>query len=160
EQQLAQWPKLERYHRRETGLRFAFVSGAAVDLIQVVERARATPAAQLQPLLDQYELEIDKSIVALEKTEKEVQDNMFKGDGNMFDMNRTETLLKPFYDVSKDMREENREYARKLSQVMDDASRARFDAEFNRRSFPRVYKEPHVIKQLDTALGFPDLDKP
>ncbi len=40
ETQLAKWPKVERYHRRESGLRFAFLSGSAIDLIQVVERSR------------------------------------------------------------------------------------------------------------------------
>jgi len=159
ESQLSKWPKVERYHRRETGMRFSFVSGAAIDLTQVVERTRATPAAQLQSVLDQYELDIDKNLVVFEKMEKEAQDDMMKGDGNMFDMTRVETMLKKFYDVAKDMRELNREYARKLSQLMDDGSKARFDAEFKRRSFPRVYKQAHVVKQLEAALAFPDLDK-
>jgi hypothetical protein len=159
EAQLANWPKVERYHRRETGLRFAFVSGAAINLIQVVDRSRATPKDQLQPVLDQYELDIDKNLLALEKLGLEAQDNMSKGDGAMFDMSRWETMLKKFYDVSKDIRDQNRDYARKLSEVMDDASKARFDAEFKRRSFPRVYKPAHVVTLMDTALGFPDLDK-
>jgi hypothetical protein len=157
--QLAKWPKLERFHRRETGLRFAFVSGAAIDLIQITERTRATPAATLEPVLDQYELDMDKSLVAFKKMEQEAQDDMLKGEGNMFDMSRVETVLKRFYDVSKDMRELNRDYARKLSQTMDDASKSRFDEEFKKRSFPRVYKQAHVVKMMDAALGFPDLDK-
>jgi hypothetical protein len=157
--QLAKWPKLERFHRRETGLRFAFVSGAAIDLIQLTERTRATPAAALEPLLDQYELDMDKNLVALKKMEQEAQDEMTKGDANPFDMGRVENMLKRFYDVSKEMRELNRDYARKLSQLMDDASKARFDEEFKKRSFPRVYRQAHVVKMMEAALGFPDLDK-
>ncbi len=108
--------------------------------------------------MDQYELDIDKNLVIFEKMGLEAQDDMAKGDGAMFDMTRWETMLKKFYDPAKDIRDQNRDYARKLSQVMDDASKARFDAEFKRRSFPRVYKPAHVLKLLETALGFPDLD--
>jgi hypothetical protein len=158
--QLAKWPKVERYRRRETGMRFGFVSGAAIDLIALTQRTKAQPEVELQPLLDQYELDMDKSLVTLEKMGKEAQDDYFKGDGGaMFDMTRIEKILGRFYDVGKDMRELNREYARKLSQVMDGPSKQKFDDEVRRRTFPRVYKPAHVLKQLDTAAGLPDLDK-
>src|SRR6185436_19727993 len=77
----------------------------------------------------------------------------------MFDMTRWEGMLKRFSDVGKDMRDVNREYARKLSQAMDGPSKQRFDEEVKRRTFPRVYKPAHVLKKLDTAAGFADLDK-
>jgi len=157
--QLSKWSKVERYHRRETGLRFAFVSGSAIDLITLTQRTKAQPDGEIQSLLDQYELEMDKNLVTLEKMGKEAQDDYFKGEGNMFDMSRVENVLKKFYDVGKDMRELNREYARKLSQVMDAPSKQRFDDEMKRRTFPRVYKAPHVLKQLETAGALPELDK-
>jgi hypothetical protein len=159
EGQLAKWPKLERFRRRETGLRFAFVSGAAVDLIAITERLKAQPLDKMQPLLDQYELDMDKSLVAFEKMSKETQDDFMNGEGNMFDMTRVETMLKKFYDTGKDMRTLNRDYARKLAQVMDDSSKTKFDDEVKKRSFPRVYKPAHVVKQMEAAAALPDLDK-
>jgi hypothetical protein len=159
ESQLSKWPRVERYHRRENGMKIGFVSGAAVDLVQVVDRVKATPADALAPVLEQYELDMDKALVALEKTQKDAEEDFGKGDANMFDMTKVETVLKRFYEAGKEMRDSNREYARKLGQLMDAASKERFDAEFKRRSFPRVYKEAHVVKMLDAAAGLSDLDK-
>jgi hypothetical protein len=159
DQQLTSWAKVERYHRRETAMRIAFLSGSTVDLTKVVERVKAKPESEIQPLLDQYELDMDKNLQAFEKVAKQAEEDALKGDANMFDMSRAENILKPFYEVAKDMRELNQEYARKLAQVMDDASRAKFEAEVKVRSFPRVYRQPHVVKMLDAAAEFKDLDK-
>jgi hypothetical protein len=157
DEQLALWPKVERYRRRETLLRFAFVSGAAVDLVRITENLRGAPLGELQGVLDQYELDMDKKLVILEKSGKEAQEDMLKGNA-MFDMAKLETMMKGLYEIARDVREINRDYARKISQVLSEEQRVSFDGEFNRRSFPKVYRQPHVVKMMEAALAFKDLD--
>jgi hypothetical protein len=157
--QLANWAKVERLHRREKGLRFAFVSGGNVDLNQVIERSRAKPAsgAEFETVLDQYDLELDKEVISAEQIQKDLEDNAGK-DGMNFDPARVEASLKPAFENAKSIRETNREYARKLSQLMDDSSKARFNLEFNRRNFPRIYNESYVQKMLNAATSLTDLN--
>jgi hypothetical protein len=157
--QQAKWASVERLRRREKGMRFAFVSGSNVDLTQVLAHSRATPTkgADFESILDPYELEIDKAMLQADKLQKEAEDNAGKDPMN-FDPSRVEAMLRPFYDNAKLIRDANREYARKLGQAMDDPSRARFDSEIKRRSFPWIYKEAHVQKMLSTAAELTDLD--
>lgn len=157
--QQAKWAKVERMRRREKGMRFAFVSGSNIDLIRVLEASRAKPAKgeDFEAILDSYELEIDKAMVEADRLQKEAEENAGKDQMN-FDPSRVEAMLKPFYDNAKSIRDANHEYARKLGQAMDDPSRARFEMELKRRTFPVIYKEPQVQKMLNAAAELTDLD--
>jgi hypothetical protein len=124
-----------------------------------VEHLKLKAQGEVQPVLDQYELDLDKSLIALEKMTKEAENDMLKGGEGaaMFDPTKIETMMKRFYDAAKELRDTNREYARKLSQVMDEDSRAKFTADFKSRAFPRVYKPAHITKLLDEAAKFSEL---
>jgi hypothetical protein len=160
EQQLANWPKVERTRRREKHMRQPFVSGANVDLVRVVERVKAAPLdkEELASLLERYEVDIDKHTQAMKVIEKDMQEKSFDPDADMMDMNRWVTILKAPYETAKAMRETNKEYARKLAPLLDEPSRKRFEEEFRLRSFPRVYKPMHVLKMMEEAEKLPDLD--
>ncbi|MBS0195726.1 MAG: hypothetical protein JSR77_03115 [Planctomycetes bacterium] len=158
EAQADKWVKVERYRRREQGLRFGFVSGSAVDLIAVVEKTKSAPAgnAEFTDTLERWELDVDKLLVAFMKAAEESQKNMFEGEG-MFDMKKIEEMMRKFYDGAKEVRDLNRTAARQLAPMMAEDARARFETEVKRRSFPRVYKPSHTDKLFDAALGFKDL---
>jgi len=159
EAQLANWAGVERHRRRETGLRFGFVSGQAVDLIAVVERSRARPENPqvFDELLGQYEMEMDKDILVIEKMGKDAQKDMVDS-GAMFDMTKIQKMMREFYGSAARLRDTNRDYARRLMPLMDAEHREAFDAEVKRRSFPRIYKVSHTAKVLGAALAFDDLD--
>ncbi|MDX2130674.1 MAG: hypothetical protein SFY69_01320 [Planctomycetota bacterium] len=163
-EQLAKWDRVERYRRREMGLRFALVSGAGVDLITVVERGKLAPEgnAEFAEALQQYELDIDAPLREFEVMQREQQsrtaetmkafrDNPMKA---MEDMNR---MLERANDLAKKVRNVNRDYARRLSAMLPESSRAAFEAEVALRSFPRVYRESHAARVLNAGLGMSDL---
>jgi len=160
EKQLANWPKVERSRRREKHMRQPFVSGANVDMVRVVERVKATPLDkdELASMLDRYEVDMDKHTQAMAIIEKEMAEKSFDPDADMMDMNRWVTIVKAPYETAKGMRETNKEYARKLAPLLDDASRKRFEDEFKMRAYPRVYKPMHVLKMMDEAEKLPGLD--
>lgn len=156
--QATRWPKVERYRRREKAMRFAMVSGSAVDLIAVVERTKCEPTgnAEFAETLDRYELEVDRMLQQFEKAGKEAQKDALEG-GQMFDMQKIQAMMKKLYESAKEVRDVNRTYARRLAPMMSEESRAKFEAEVDRRSFPRVYKPSHTAKLLDASLGFGDV---
>jgi len=158
EDQLAQWPAVERFRRRETAMRFGFVSGSAVDLISISDRIKPTPTSESEykETLSAYELEVDRILVNFEQIGKDAQKGMLEP-GAMFDMKRIETMMKKFYDSAVMIRDINRNYARKLDGILLESDRAKLTSEINRRSFPRIYRDSHTQQILKTALKFEDL---
>lgn len=58
--QSEQWPAVERHRRREDRPRMGFYSGAAVDLISMVEKLKADPGTpEFTALMSQYKLELN-----------------------------------------------------------------------------------------------------
>jgi hypothetical protein len=164
--QAARWDRVERMRRREQFMRVGMVSGAGVDLVALIDRAGVAPAdaAEFAPVLERYEFDIDRKLSDLKRAQDDMQAEQAKMAEGGFDMARmqemmanVEKMLKPLVDVAKDIRETNRDYVRRLGAFMSDEARAKFEAEFNRRAFPRVYRPAHVESMLEAAAKFPDL---
>ncbi len=153
------WVRVERLRRREMGLRFGFVSGQAVDLIDVVNDIGALddPAPQVTESLDRWEIDIDKALVAFEKAGREERDGAMEMMGN-FDLGRIEAMMGRLSDMARGMRDINRQYARAIGPMLPPDKLAAFEREINKRSFPRVYKESYVTKAIGAAEGFNDLE--
>jgi hypothetical protein len=160
EQQLANWPRIERFQRRDKLLRIGFASGAAVDLVKIADKVKATAAGKedLTAVMEKYEIAMDRHLSEMESGRKEMEKKFMPEEGQMPDFKKIQEALKELYTVGKSMRDINQEYTRKLGEVMDEASRARFEAEVKRYSFPRVYRPHHMVKQMDAALKWDDLD--
>jgi hypothetical protein len=160
DEQLAKWPRVERFQRRDKLMRVGFVSGAAVDLVKIVDRVKAAPTGKedLTPVLERYEIEMDRHLSELDSGRKDMEKKFMPEEGKMPDFKKMQDAMKEIAELGKGMRETNKEYTRKLALLMDDASRARFEAEVKRYSFPRVYRPHHVIKQMEAALKWDDLD--
>jgi len=162
--QQANWPKVERHRRREKGLRFGFLSGQAVDLVRVVNALKVDPATVpgLADQLDRYEADMDRAIAAFEKFGKEQEKRQEEfADFDMSKMQEMMTkvkeMMKQMLEISKGMRDVNRQYARTIQPLLPEDLRPKFEAEFNRRAYPRVYRESYVTKALGAAAGFNDL---
>jgi len=164
ESQANNWDRVERFRRRDVGMRFSFVSGAAADLCAIVDRTNAAPAGndQFSETLLAYEMDIDKPLQVLmqmqkdqAKKQKEFMEKAATDPMKMMeDVNK---MMAELNEQGRSMRSINREYARKLSEHMSEESRRKFEQEFNLRSFPRVYRTPHASKLFDAALAMTDL---
>ncbi len=69
EQQKTIWPKVERTRRREQNINRGLMSGERADVIKIVEEEKlpAEVKAKVQPVLDQYEVELDRELTARTK---------------------------------------------------------------------------------------------
>lgn len=157
EKQLDKWPDIERHRRRELHLRFQFYTGGAVDVVSVVNRSgTAVDSPEFRDLLSQYEVAMDNQLKSWEEEGKKIEEEM-KGDtANVFAAQQK--AMEDMGKVSKQIRDLNREYANRVMSMMNEEQKGKFEAAFNERAYPRVYKKVFVQDQLDAAAKLEDLD--
>lgn len=160
-EQESKWESVERMRRREVGLRGATLSGEGVDLIDLVAGLKPAPeqTTELKAALEEYELQLDRAIEAKLKAMSEAPSfGMVSGDADRAkEMEKIQEAARQAKEVGKRIQEINVQNARKLSAILPEASRAAFEDEMKRRSFPRVYRPSRVTKDLEGALGLSDL---
>jgi Spy/CpxP family protein refolding chaperone len=155
-EQQEKWPAVERHRRRETGLRFGFYSGGAVDLIKVAGNLgpqASTP--ELSATLAQYEGDIDRLIQEMRRRSESLRS---LDDQKGFDPKQQEQLREQLGEVSKQIRDLNIDYAKRISSQLPEGDRPRFDRAVASRMFGEVYKPSHTEDVLDAAKGFSDLE--
>ncbi len=156
------WPTLERHRKREMFLRFQFVSGVGVDVVDCVRRVGLPPeegktSAEVNEALDQYEMTLDRKLSDVEKMARDAEDKAMEM-ATSGDFQKIQEMLKKFSDEAILVRNINRDGARRVSALLPEETRVKFDKEVQRRSFPRVYRKPYVVKAIDAAVKFKDLD--
>jgi hypothetical protein len=163
-EQLEKFDRVERHRRRERGMRFGMMSGSATDLVAIADRTGAAPKdnADYDAVVQQYEATADRQLKELERTLEEMQTKMMDkmkdvGPMGMQNPDLMSEMMKPASDVAKQLRDTNREHTRKLGEFMTPELREKFEAEVAARNHPRVYREPHVVKQFKEASALADL---
>lgn len=161
-EQEQRWPALERQRKRETYLRMPFVAGVSVDVVDCARRVgmapeegKATP--EIAEALEQYELTLDRKLVDVERMAKDAEEKVMKMTENM-DFQKIQEVLKKFSDEAILIRNINRDGARRVSALLAEDVRGKFDEEVQRRSFPRVYRKPYVSRAIDAAVKLDNLD--
>lgn len=159
-QQAEQWPRFERALRRDRALNRGLMSGERVNLLQIVERAELDQPtlATLAPVLDQYEIDLDRELTARTAF---MQEQMSKA-GEMFqagDLAGMQKLMDKGREISVRVREINRRYARQVQDLVPETKRDAIVAEVKHQSFPRVYQKIRAERLLDAAATFSDLDE-
>lgn len=166
EEQAAKWPSVERARRRDQFMRVGMVSGAGVDVLAAADRTKTamTGNEAYDAVSEQYELEIDRKLTEFKRVQEEMQAEQMKQAEEGFDfskmqemMAKAQEMLKPIVEISTSLRDTNREYARKLADLMSETDRSKFNAEVDLRTHPRVYRASHTTKSLDAALKLADL---
>ncbi|MGD9689254.1 MAG: hypothetical protein AB7K52_00105 [Phycisphaerales bacterium] len=161
--QMDAWTKVERAHRRESGMRRSpfSVAGERADVIVLVERLELDEQARasLQPVLDTYAEELDREIVKRdelrEKSEGVGQQafRMFRpgAEQDPAAMAEVEKSIKENREAMMRVRDVNRKYARQLESMLPPEASARFSKDFKRASFPDIYREQFASRVIAAA---------
>lgn len=159
-EQAEKWNLVERYRRREKNLKYGFYSGSAVDLVRVINRSRLTVnSEEAKQLIEQYEADMDRKLVEYEKITRDQEEEMRKqAEAGQVDMMSRMSAIDKFSGPSKEMRDLNKDFVRRIGLAMSEDDRAKLEAEFAKRAHPRIYRESHPQQQFAAALGFSDLD--
>jgi hypothetical protein len=157
--QVEKWPSVERHRRRDMGLRWGFYSGAAVDLIRITNRSGITmESPEAKEVLGQYETELDAKLQEFGRWSDDSRKEAMKPE-NMMNQQSQMKLLEEGAKYSKDVRDINKRYVSRLRDVLDETNREKFTEEFNKRAYPRIYRDSHTEEMLIAATGFSDLDE-
>jgi Spy/CpxP family protein refolding chaperone len=158
-EQMPRLERAERARRRESGLRFSFVAGEAVDLLQVLSDLKVdrdgTP--ELKEVTEQYDVDTDRAVVAKDKMLREVFKQVEKMEGPEPDPKLMEQMFNDFFVNGNRARDLNRQSARRMEPLLPADKRVAFDREVKKLSFPRVYSESHVDRSIKAAQGLADL---
>ncbi len=163
-EQQQRWPIVERVRRRERTVQRGLMSGERVDLIRIVE-SQDLPAdtqAAVKPVLDQYEVELDRALIERNKVYDEGISRMgelFGGGDPDAARARAQEMMNDARRASTRVREVNRTYARQVQTLLPEAAQWQFEREIKRASFPRIYRESTSSRELTAAKGFADLDE-
>jgi hypothetical protein len=154
--QESKWVRVERARRREVNLRSGGVSGAAVDLMDVVDGLKLPPDAMtpVSPLLEEYEKELDTQLQAKAKA---ASDGPVFEPGKPIDADKMKKQMQDAREAGLKVKEVNERSARKIEPLLPDDKRAAFRDAVRERSFPQVYRPSRVSKGMDAALKLDDL---
>lgn len=161
-EQDALWPRFERLRRREETLRRGRMSGERVDLVALVENAKLPPEtlAQLTPMLEQYEAELDRELIQRNKVYEDSMNRLGdgRGDGNLEQMGeQLQKMLDEARTASVRVRDVNRRYARQVEAALSEDRRATFAKSVREASYPDIWRKTQTTRQFEAAMGFADL---
>lgn len=157
--QAEKFPKIERQRRREQTIGMGLMSGERTDLVRITAELQlpADQMAVVEPVLEQYEADLDRELqnrnAVYEESQSRVRE-MFER-GSTDDMQRA---LERGREASMRVREVNRRYARQIENLLPDDARERFAEQVRRESFPMIYRPSFASRVVDAAAAFDDLD--
>lgn len=164
-EQADKWPAVERKRRRETGLTGGFYSGGDIDLVTLARSEKLdTNAAGVKDALEAYETEMDQKLKEIESARAELRKKDNGGaiaivvtDDGSGPRGNGDDRIKKIAAQSKMLRDINERHVQKIGAALPDAERAKFEAAFERRAFPRIYRPAYASEVLDAAHGMDDL---
>lgn len=161
-EQQANWPIVERTYRRDSTIRTGRLSGESVDLVSLIDDLKLDPAAlaQVRPILDQYEADLDRALVERNTVVDQAQQRA--GDGpaaieRAAQDPEFQKLREKAREARLKVRDTNQRYARQIAAALPDSTAGRFNTEFTKQSFPEAFRRSHTAESLEAAMKFTDL---
>jgi hypothetical protein len=158
EEQAAKWPAVERAARRDQTMRWGRLSGERVDLVAMFEQGGYDPAAKqlVAGVLSDYEQDLDRELQRRNEVYEKAMQTMMNMARDM-DMQAMQDAIEEGRRAGTRVRDLNRRYARQIADVLPDGEREKFNTQFQRESFPDIYRETAANRTLTAAKGFADL---
>lgn len=160
--QETKWDAVERTHRRLTTIGQGALAGECVDLVALC--GALDPPADVQeklaPILDRYELELDRALVDRNALQDEQGAMMMPSGTNgarRLDMDAISKLTAKIREASEKVRDVNQSYARQIGGILTGDLAAQFETLWRKGSYPKVYAKTYTSKVLTAATGFEDL---
>lgn len=158
QEQEAKFPSFERARRRENARLIQLMAGEGADVVDILYTLKLDSSAseELKGVLADYEMTFDRAISERQTLLKEFLNKVASAGGGD-EMEAMTDFMPKLWAKAKAGRDVNRQTARRVSELLPEADRARFDAEVRTRSFPSIYKATATGKKLDAAKKFEDL---
>lgn len=157
--QQSRWPQVERLHRRQTTLNHGTRAGEQLDLIELVQGMRLDPAVMqsVNPLLEQYAIDLDRELAARDKFMDSSMDRFFEIWMN-WDQEKMKQLYSEMNKLSQKIVDVNHNYARQIQGTLPPDVQEAFDLRVKQQMFPRVYRKTYATRVIEAAQKLADLD--
>lgn len=161
ERQLELWPQFERRIVREKTLHMGRLSGESVNLFAIARDLRMDERTRLsiEPILDEYAVELHESLHRRNEAIRRVQ-------GDMFQMIRTGQNLSAQADAHRSVvdlhvavRNINDRYRDRVASSLPHETGREMKSTALERGYPRVYRELPAMRAYRQALELEDLDE-
>lgn len=159
EDQLQQWPAVQRRLYRERNLHKGRLSGESLNLLDVVRDMKLDPriTAQLQPVLDAYEISLDRAL--------HMRDDPISGSNNPMlqsledqDPEKGQAALQKHLERQIEVRNVNDEYIERVAMALPEQLATEFRLAALDRAYPRIYRETPVQRMFKVARELQGLD--
>lgn len=151
------WPRVERMRRRDVELRGGSMSGESLDLVTIATNQKliSDGSGPVDQLIEGYEADMDRLLAA----RAEQRDNNGDGfePGKPIDIEKIQAQLAKSKEAGAKVRDLNKDYVRKLEALLTPEQLPGFQEEVKKATFPRVYRTPRVMKEIEAALAMSDL---
>lgn len=165
EEQAAQWPRIERDHRRESTIRMNMISGGSVDVAELVARLKLPEeeAAKLEPVIDAYATDLDPALSRRNAIFEQAMGQGMQMWRRMMENGGNDPEMQKMFDEGREagirVRDINRRYASQIKALLGPEAAAKFDEEFKRESFPQVYRQRWGLNSIAAAEKMEDLNE-
>jgi len=159
EEQAAQWPAFERKLFRLKFLKNGQLPGETLDLMSDVrDLDLATEAmAQVQPLLDEYELRLDEVLRRREDYMQRSQTELIDAIQNS-DYGLSVDVAERQVEYRKAVRDVNEQYTETIAARLPSEASETFMSRILERTYPRVYRKTPAQRAFEAAVEIEELD--
>jgi hypothetical protein len=152
---------VERHRRRDKHMRFGMVGGESADLFKAAERAGVEPmAGPAAELFNGYEADVDKILLARDELGKEALKEPEPGASAMDAkaIQKAMDMMKTVRAQGLQLRGVHKDHARRIAGALPEGMGAKFEHEYSKLAFPKIFRDSHPMKLLDSAAKLEDLE--
>ncbi len=158
-EQMAEWPRFERFIFREKNLSKGSLSGESLNLFYIVRDMKLTEQQMsvVQAVLDEYDVELDMALRGRQNALIGDQRDMLK---SFSEQNAAVSLaiLQRQIDMKVAVRNVNDRYIEMVADVMPPDRAEEFRQKALERAYPRVYRQTPIQNIFKVARELEDLD--
>ena len=159
-EQIANWPRFERTLIRDKELPMGELMGESVDLFKVTRNMRLPYEIEisLDPVLLEYELDLDAALVKRKNLIKSLQEDT-KDAMVQMDFEKALSLTNRIMETRKNVRAVQDLYIIKLRDTLTADYAQNFFAFAMKQAYPKVYRETPIEGLIESVRERPDLSE-
>jgi hypothetical protein len=159
EDQAELWPGVDRLVRRTKSLQRGRISGESADLFQIVRSLNlsAEQQATIQPILNQYEVELDTALKQRDEYLENSRADMLRAMQTM-DSEDGLAVVEKQTKLRAQVRDVNDRFALSIQQALESPTAEKFRDEHRVRAYPRVFEPTRTERVLSAAAALKGLE--
>ncbi len=157
--QAQRWPQVERLSRRRTTLTWGGRAADQIDLVDLIKglRLNETTSASIAGTLEQYELDLDRELLARIKYVQDQSEAWFKM-MEQYDEVKWAAMAKELGEVNKKVGDVNDRFRRQFMSELPEEVAKEFDLRIKQAIYPKIYRQSHTQMALAAAEKIEGLD--